>query len=150
MIHFFNGFRNPFGGSELETLERYRLLSADAEVRLWATSSKVSGELMQRHPIRHISRLKRDIPDGGTYVFLGAHWRDKLWPYLIPRPRRLIYVYNTFHPKITALTTNMPRLLGWPAAELVLISDFQKRLLQLDGVVHPSPIDIQNFSPRSW
>ncbi|WP_245468943.1 glycosyltransferase [Mesorhizobium sp. M7D.F.Ca.US.004.01.2.1] len=148
MIHLFNGFQNPFGGSDLETLELHRLLSADSEVRLWATSSRVSGELMRHFPIRRISLPKWDVPDGGTYVFLGAHWRNKMWPYLIPRPRRLIYVFNTFHPKVIALTTRMPRMLGWPAAELVLISDFQRRLLGVDGVVHPSPIDIERFSQR--
>ncbi|TGQ66607.1 MAG: glycosyltransferase family 4 protein [Mesorhizobium sp.] len=147
MIHLFNGFQNPFGGSELETLELYRLLSAGAQVRLWATSSKASGELTRQFPIRHISPLKRSVPDGGTYVFLGAHWRNKVWPYLIPRPRRLIYVFNTFHPKVLALTARMPRMLRWPDAELVLISDFQKRMLKVDGVVHPSPIDTGRFSP---
>ncbi|MFB9985172.1 glycosyltransferase family 4 protein [Mesorhizobium kowhaii] len=148
MIHLFNGFQNPFGGSDLETLELYRLLSADSEVRLWATSSRVSGELMRQFPIRRISLPKWNVPDGGTYVFLGAHWRNKIWPYLIPRPRRLIYVFNTFHPKVIALTTRMPRMLNWPDAELVLISDFQKRMLQVDGVVHPSPIDIERFLPQ--
>ncbi|TIN31710.1 MAG: glycosyltransferase family 4 protein [Mesorhizobium sp.] len=147
MIHLFNGFQNPFGGSDLETLDLHRLLSAGSEVQLWATSSRASDELMRRFPIRRISPLTRKVPDGGTYVFLGAHWRNKMWPYLIPRPRRLIYVFNTFHPKVVALTTHMPRRLGWPAAEVVMISDFQKRLLQLDGVVHPSPIDIDRFSP---
>jgi glycosyltransferase involved in cell wall biosynthesis len=145
MLHLFNGFHSPFAGSELETLELYRLLSADAEVRLWATSSRVSGELMRHSPIRRISPLTRNVPDGGTYVFLGAHWRNKVWPYLIPRPRRLIYVFNTLHPKVIALTTRMPRMLGWPAAELVLISEFQRRMLQIDGVVHPSPIEIERF-----
>ena len=110
----------------------YRLLSADAEVRLWATSSKVSGELMRHFPICRISVPKRNVPDGGTYVFLGAHWRNKIWPYLIPRPRRLIYVFNTFHPKVIALTTRMPRMLIWPDAELVGDSDFQKRMLRVD------------------
>ncbi|ESY82057.1 group 1 glycosyl transferase [Mesorhizobium sp. LNHC221B00] len=148
MIHLFNGFQNPFGGSERETLDLYRLLSADVPVRLWATSSRVSDELMRQFPIRPVSPATRNAPDGGTYVFLGAHWRNKLWPYLIPKPRRLIYVFNTFHPKIIALTTRMPRLLGWPDAELVLISDFQKRLLRVEGVVHPSPIDIDRFAPR--
>ncbi|MER9657333.1 glycosyltransferase family 4 protein [Mesorhizobium sp. M0152] len=146
MIHLFNGFQNPFGGSDLETLDLFRLLSDDSEVRLWATSSRASGELMRQFPIRRIS--PRNAPDGGTYVFLGAHWRNKIWPYLIPRPRRLIYVFNTFHPKVVALTTRMPRLLNWPDAELVPISDFQKRMLRVDGVVHPSPIDIDRFSPR--
>ncbi|WP_027055268.1 glycosyltransferase family 4 protein [Mesorhizobium erdmanii] len=148
MIHLFNGFQNPFGGSERETLDLYRLLGGEQQVRLWATSSRVSDELMRQFPIHRISPAKRDVPDGGTYVFLGAHWRNRIWPYLIRRPRRLIYVFNTFHPKIIALTTGMPRLLGWPDAELVLISDFQKRLLQVEGVVHPSPIDITRFSPR--
>ncbi|MFD1987989.1 glycosyltransferase family 4 protein [Mesorhizobium newzealandense] len=148
MIHLFNGFQNPFGGSDLETLELYRLLSADSEVRLWATSSKVSRELMWQLPIRRISLAKWNVPDGGTYVFLGAHWRNKIWPYLIPRPRRLIYVFNTFHPKVIALTTRMPRMLNWPDAELVLISDFQKRMLGVEGVVHPSPIDIERFLPQ--
>ncbi|WP_246679451.1 glycosyltransferase family 4 protein [Mesorhizobium sp. B2-3-5] len=148
MIHLFNGFQNPFGGSERETLELYRLLSADSAVRLWATSSRVSVELMRQFPIRRVSPATRNVPDGGIYVFVGAHWRNKLWPYLIRRPRRLIYVFNTFHPKIIALTTRMPRLLGWPEAELVLISDFQKRMLHVEGVVHPSPIDIDRFSPR--
>jgi glycosyltransferase involved in cell wall biosynthesis len=148
MIHLFNGFQNPFGGSERETLELYRLLGAEQHVRLWATSSRVSDELMRQFPIRRVSPTTRDVPDGGTYVFLGAHWRNKAWPYLIARPRRLIYVFNTFHPKIIALTRRMPRLLGWPDAELVLISDFQRRLLQVEGVVHPSPIDIDRFSSR--
>ncbi|PLP58519.1 group 1 glycosyl transferase [Mesorhizobium loti] len=148
MIHLFNGFMSPFGGSDLETLELYRLLSADAEVRLWAASSRTSSELMEQFPIRRPSPITGDVPDGGTYVFLGAHWRNKLWPYLIRRPRRLIYVFNTFHPKVLALTTHMPRLLDWPNAEMVLISEFQKRMLQVEGVVHPSPIDIERFSPR--
>ena len=148
MIHLFNGFQNPFGGSERETLDLYRLLSVDQQVRLWATSSRVSDELMWQFPIRRVSPARRDVPDGGTYVFLGAHWRNKIWPYLVRRPRRLIYVFNTFHPKVIALTTRMPRRLNWPDAELVLISDFQKRMLRVDGVVHPSPIDIGRFSPR--
>lgn len=149
MIHIFNGFMSPFGGSELETLELYRHLRVDMDVRLWATSSRTSSELTRQYPIRRPSPLTRDGPDGGTYVFLGAHWRGKLWPYLIPRPRRLIYVFNTFHPKILALTKQMPRMLGWPKAEMVLISEFQKHMLQVDGVVHPSPIDIDRFSSRS-
>ncbi|MBN9220783.1 MAG: glycosyltransferase family 4 protein [Mesorhizobium sp.] len=147
-IHLFNGFKSPFGGSERETLELYRLLSAGSQVRLWSTSSRMSGELTRQFPIHLVSPIRRKVPDGGTYVFLGAHWRNKLWPYLIARPRRLIYVFNTFHPKILGLTTRMPRLLNWPDVELVLISDFQKRTLGVDGAVHPSPIDLGRFSPR--
>ena len=147
VIHLFNGFQNPYGGSEQEALSLYAMLKDRAEVHLWATSSKVSRELMRQLPIRRVARSAGAFPRGGTYVFVGAHWRNKLWPYVVRKPRRLIYIYNTFHPKVVALTSTMPRLLGWPRAEYVLISAFQSRLLDLPGEVHPSPIDIDLFRP---
>lgn len=149
VIHIFNGFQNPYGGSEQEALSLYSLLKDRAEVHLWATSSKVSRALMRQMPIRRVARSLGAFPHGGTYVFVGAHWRNKLWPYVVHKPRRLIYIYNTFHSKIVALTSSMPRLLGWPRTEYVLISDFQSRLLDLPGEVHPSPIDIERFRPVS-
>lgn len=147
-LHIFNGFLNPYGGSELEALSLYGLLRTKANVQLWASSSRASKALMQQYPIRHVAPHKRIFPRGGTYIFVGAHWRNKLWPYFIPKPDRLIYIYNTFHPKIISITSNMPRLLGWVDCEFVLISDFQKALLDIEGEVHPSPIDIQRFTPR--
>lgn len=148
-IHIFNGFHNPTGGSELEALSLYGLLRPDCEVHLWATSSRFSRDLMRRFPIRRISLPRRQVPHAGTFVFVGAHWRNKLWPYLIAKPTRLIYIYNTFHPKVVGLTSHMPRALGWPQTEYVLISTFQKNLLGLPepAQVHPSPIDIQAFVP---
>lgn len=148
-VHIFNGFMNPHGGSELEALALQRLLSPHTEVHLWATSSRASPALLQQFPIRRIGPGQRLGPRGGTYVFVGAHWRNKLWPYLIARPTRLIYIYNTFHPKAIALTASMPRLLGWPGVEYVLISAFQKALAGIPGDVqiHPSPIDIARFAP---
>jgi glycosyltransferase involved in cell wall biosynthesis len=146
-IHIFNGFQNPYGGSEQEALSLYALLKDRADVRLWATSSKAARELMRQLPIRRVARRAGAFPDGGTYVFVGAHWRNKLWPYFVRKPRRLIYLYNTFHPKVVALTSSMPRLLGWPRTEYVLISAFQSRLSNLPGEVHPSPIDIERFHP---
>ncbi|GAA4032249.1 glycosyltransferase family 4 protein [Actimicrobium antarcticum] len=147
-LHLFNGFRNPFGGSELETLSVFEMLSRQQiPVQLWATSSKASPALLARYPIRHVSVLRRQVPDGGNYVFFGAHWRNRVWPFLVARPRRLIYVFNTFHPKILALTSQHRALLRWPRTEYVLISEFQKKILQIEGVVHPSPIDIARFHP---
>lgn len=147
-IHIFNGFKNPYGGSELEALSLYSLLQPKSDVRLWATSSKVSKDLQRRFPIRRVAMHKGAFPRGGTYVFVGAHWRNKLWPYFVPRPRRLIYIYNTFHPKVVALTSKIPRLLGWPQTEFVVISAFQGKLANLHGEVHPSPIDIDLFRPN--
>lgn len=147
MVHLFNGFQNPCGGSELEALSLYTLLKQKADVALWATSSKVSPLLLQQFPIRRIALRHGAFPRGGTYVFVGAHWRNKLWPYVIPKPRRLIYIYNTFHPKVVRLTSTMPRLLAWPNAEYVVISNFQNKLLDMHGEVHPSPIDIALFHP---
>ena len=52
-----------------------------------------------------------------------------------------------FHPKATALTAKSPP--GWPRVEYVFNSDFQRRLLHLNGEIHPSPIDIQQFAPAA-
>jgi glycosyltransferase involved in cell wall biosynthesis len=148
-VHLFNGFQNPFGGSELETLAVYHLLSQQVRVQMWATSSKASAALLDAYPVQRLSVLHGRVPNGGNYVFFGAHWRNRIWPYLIARPRRLIYVFNTFHPKVLQLTSERPPLLRWPRTEYVLISEFQKRLLGIDGAVHPSPIDLTRFMPHA-
>lgn len=144
-IHIFNNFYNPYGGSELEALALHELLGRTRKTRLWATSSRASPDLLTRFPIERASLTRR--PDGGTYLFVGAHWRKGLWPYFAGKPSRLIYVYNVFHPKHTRLTSSAPP--GWPRTEYVFISDFEKRTLGLEGVVHPSPIDIARFVPAS-
>lgn len=149
VIHIFNSFQNPNGGSELEAIALYNLLRKDREVHMWATSSRASRDLMRHLPIRRISLRRGHVPQGGTFIFVGVHWRHKLWPYLIAKPERLIYVYNTFHPKVVGLTAATPRALRWPPTEYVLISTFQKNLLGLAEPVqvHPSPIDIDVFKP---
>jgi glycosyltransferase involved in cell wall biosynthesis len=104
---------------------------------------------MRQFPIKKVALHKLSFPLGGTYVFFGAHWRNKIWPYLVPSPKRLVYVFNTFHRKILHLTKKNPALLNWPNAEFVFISEFQKQLLVMDGVVHPSPINIDRFLSKS-
>lgn len=152
VIHLFNGFLNPNGGSELEALTLAHQLRAHREVRLWATSSRSPASLREQHGIQRAGfkqTCRGGGPNGGTYVFIGAHWRNKLWPYLVPTPERLIYVFNTFHPKILSLTSQHPRLLRWPRTEYVFISEFQKMMLDTPGEVHPSPIDIGHFTPAN-
>ncbi|QGZ60986.1 glycosyltransferase family 4 protein [Paraburkholderia acidisoli] len=161
VIHLFNGFLNPHGGSESEALALAEQLRAHGEVKLWATSSRSPAALRETHGIERITlgqaargRLGNaadspSIPDGGTYVFVGAHWRNRLWPLVVPAPQRLIYVFNTFHPKILPLTSQHPPLLRWPKTEYVFISEFQKTLLDTPGVIHPSPIDIARFTPAA-
>lgn len=161
LIHLFNGFLNPHGGSESEALALAEQLRAHGEVKLWATSSRSPAALRESHGIERITLARAlqgrlgdtagtaSIPDGGTYVFVGAHWRNRLWPLVVPAPQRLIYVFNTFHPKILPLTSQHPPLLRWPKTEYVFISEFQKTLLDTPGVIHPSPIDIARFTPAA-
>ncbi|MEW6345261.1 MAG: glycosyltransferase family 4 protein [Paraburkholderia sp.] len=147
VIHLVNGFQNPYGGSEQETLHLARLLGTRSEVKLWSSSSRSSPALVEQFGIRPLGLAPGHRPKGGTYVFVGSHWRNRMWPYLGPAPQRLIYVFNTFHPKILTLTSTHPRLLRWPKAEYVFISEFQKRQVGVEGVVHPSPVDIEQFKP---
>lgn len=137
---------NPYGGSELEALTLYSLLSKKCNVCLWATSTRASKKLLGSYPIRKISLLRGKYPRGGIYVFVGSHWRSKLWSLFVPRPARLIYVFNTFHPRIADLVLNHPFWLPWPKTEVVLISRFQSEILGIKGVVHPSPIDLSGFA----
>jgi len=148
MIHLFNGFQNPHAGSEQETLQLFELLSRKTRVQMWTTSSRASEALLATYPIQRLSALRGPRPRGGTYVFIGAHWRHRVWPYLIPAPERLIYVFNTFHPKVRALTEKHPVLLRWPQTEYVFISAFQAESMGMQGEIHPSPIDITRFAPR--
>ncbi|WP_244813866.1 glycosyltransferase family 4 protein [Caballeronia sp. Lep1P3] len=147
VIHIINGFMNENGGSEQEALHLARLLKDRSTLTPWSPSSRCSEELARRHSIRRIGMSAGHRPDGGTFVFVGSHWRNKLWPYVARRPERLIYVFNTFHPKILALTATHPALLRWPRTEYVFISEFQKKLVGVEGEVQPSPIDIAQFAP---
>jgi glycosyltransferase involved in cell wall biosynthesis len=149
LIHVINGFQNEFGGSEQEAIHLSRILRHHGEVRMWSTSSRSSRSLAKKFGIRPIRLAPTSHPNGGIHVFVGSHWRGKLWPYLSQPPERLIYVFNTFHPKLLGLTSKHPRLLRWPRTEYVFISEFQKALLATDGEVHPSPIDIELFKPAN-
>jgi glycosyltransferase involved in cell wall biosynthesis len=146
-IHIFNNFANPYGGTELEALQLFKLLGGMRDVQLWATTSRSSPALLSRFPINGISMAHRSLPSGGTYVFVGTHWRKGLWRFFARRPDRLIYNYTTFHPHVTARTSTSPP--GWPAVEYVFMSDFQRRILRLEGEIHPSPLDIDRFVPLS-
>lgn len=147
-VHIFNSFRTEFGGSEQEALNLATVLSQQADVSLWASSSRACPTLMSKHNIKHVNIFKKNCrPNGGTYIFVGCHWRNKFWPYCISRPSRLINIYNTFHPKHIELTKKRPLLLRWPKTEYVLISHFQKQELNIEAQVFPSPIDINYFKP---
>ncbi|SAK60843.1 group 1 glycosyl transferase [Caballeronia catudaia] len=147
MIHIINGFMNENGGSEQEALHLARVLRDRSELTLWSSSSRCSRDLAHRYAIRRIGLQPGARPNGGTFVFVGAHWRHTVWPYLVRAPRRLIYVFNTFHPKILSLTAAHPVMLRWPRTEYVAISEFQRRALGVECEVQPSPIDIARFSP---
>lgn len=146
-IHIFNSFKTEFGGSEQEALHLSNILSKHANVTLWASTSRACPKLMKKNNIRKVSFLQKNgYPKKGTYIFVGCHWRNKLWPYLIGRPDRLINIYNTFHPKHVKITSHHPKLLKWPNVEYIVVSNYQKKSERIDATVFPSPIDISEFS----
>ena len=147
MIHLFNAFHSAHGGSEQETLQLYRLLSQQSSTRLWAASSKGCPTLIGENNARRTRPVPGYMPRGGTYIFVGTHWRGKLWPRLAAPPERLIYVYNTMLPNLLENTAKVPP--GWPKPEYVMISDFQRRLLGVPAAIHPSPIDLDRFTPAT-
>ena len=146
-IHIFCKLKNPYGGSEARALQLFERLSKSRDVRLWALSARASPLLLDQHPIKVVSSVRLALPDGGTYLFVCDHWRKGIWRFLARKPERLIYVYNTFHPRNEERTSKSPP--GWPQVEYVFASEWQKRILNLEGVVSVSPIDIRKFVPAA-
>lgn len=145
-VHVLNGFMNPFGGSEAEALEIHARVSAFAPAYLWGVSSRLHPVLAARG-IRRARNLPGGYPRDGVFVFVGAHWLRRVWTFFA-RPARVIYVFNTFHPKVLSIVSKPSPRPGWPTPEIVFVSEYQRRTLGVrGGVVHPSPIDIKRFVP---
>jgi glycosyltransferase involved in cell wall biosynthesis len=101
----------------------------------------------ERYPVRRIVPERFEFPKTGTFVFVGVFFPVGPWV-RYTNPRRIILVYNTWHPeelrrKIQQLSTG-----GRREVEVVYASELMKRNAgNYSGYVEPSPIDIDKFVP---
>jgi glycosyltransferase involved in cell wall biosynthesis len=144
-IHLINPLWNAAGGSEARTLELYRELQERARVTLWS-EVEPDTRLAERYPIRRLRARRLRFPLTGTFVFLGVYRQAGKWVHLA-LPRRVIVVYNTPDPDLFERQVRRLSRFGTRAVEVVYASRWLQRSAGQPGVVHPSPIDLDRFSP---
>ena len=144
-IHVINPLWDAIGGSELRTLGLYEELKDRAEVNLWSRYQP-DPRLDSKYPIRRIVPRRLEFPKTGTLIFVGAYVHVGRWVYLTV-PRRIVLVYNTPDPaRLQRLMSTLSRW-GTRVVELVYASELVRRSVGLQGIVHPSPIDLDRFVP---
>jgi glycosyltransferase involved in cell wall biosynthesis len=145
-IHLISPLRHETGGVILRTLSLFDKLKDHREVSLWSEREPHPAH-SERYTIKRIVPERFEFPKTGTFVFVGVFFPVGPWV-RYTNPRRIILVYNTWHPeelrrKIQQLSTG-----GRREVEVVYASELMKRNAgNYSGYVEPSPIDIDKFVP---
>jgi glycosyltransferase involved in cell wall biosynthesis len=146
-IHLINPLSNPAGGTDWRTVSLFdELKRVGGKVGLWSeyTSDPVFAE---RYPVRRIVPERFEFPKTGTFVFVGVFFPVGPW-IRYTDPRRVILIYNTWHPgelrrKLRQLSNG-----GRRKVEVVYASELTKRSAgDYPGFVEPSLIDVDRFVP---
>ena len=146
LIHLINPMTDSFGGSEQRTLQLFNILSAFADVKIWS-EYEVDPRLKKNHNIININWKINKFPKRGTFVFVGFYYHVGNW-YAMARQSRTIVICNTpdqgiFETFYRRLVTFRPHKI-----ELVFASSAIKDILNKDGTIHESPIDVNAFKPK--
>jgi glycosyltransferase involved in cell wall biosynthesis len=146
-IHLINPLEHVIGGVILETLHLFDDLKNYGEVSLWSERDRVPLEIAEKYPVKRIVPERFEFPKAGTFVFVGVFFSVGPW-IRYADPRRIILIYNTWHPeelrrKIRQLSNG-----GRRKVEVVYASELMKRSAgNYPGFVQVSPIDLERFVP---
>ncbi len=144
MIHIVQQFTNPHGGTELRAISLYNILKRHTQVRLWSEFDPDPG-LAADWPIRQIRPKRLAFPKFGTFIFCGACWYVGRW-LEVTFPRRIIVLHNYPHHSYQDWFRRAKS--PWmPEIEWVFASEQMRKDAALDGLVEPSPIDLEQFRP---
>ena len=146
-IHLVNPFASAFGGSERRALDYHALLSADADVILWA--ERDPDVTLAGYPFRRLDPAGGTLPHGGTLVLLGTFAERRHW-LTRARPERLIIVYNTPELHILRNLLEFASEAALPKPELVFPSATHRASAQMAGFVDWGFYDFNLFrsAPR--
>jgi glycosyltransferase involved in cell wall biosynthesis len=143
-IHLVNPFASAFGGSERRALDYHALLTADADVILWAESDP--DVALAGYPFRRLDPTGGTLPQGGTLVLLGTAAERRHW-LARARPDRLIIVYNTPELHILRNLLEFVSEAALPKPELVFPSTTHRASAQMAGFVDWGFYDFNLFRP---
>ena len=143
-IHLVNPFASAFGGSERRALDYHALLSANADVILWA--ERDPDVTLAGYPFRRLDPAGGTLPHGGTLVLLGTFAERRHW-LTRARPERLIIVYNTPELHILRNLLEFASEAALPKPELVFPSATHRASAQMEGFVDWGFYDFNLFRP---
>lgn len=146
LVHIVDRFDVPWSGSAHEALATRELLRSHADVRLWSPTPPDAS--YSSFPINTLQEGAGLHPLGGTLILVGGYYDLGKW-LESARPERIIVKYNTFtHDRFFGWLAELNRA-GLPVPDLVFPSRLLKAAVAMEGVVEPSPIDIERFHPDS-
>ena len=144
MIHIIQQFTNLYGGTEIHALNIYRILRHHAPVRLWS-EFEPDPRLAADWPIELIRPKRLNFPKTGTLVFAGACWYVGPWLEFCV-PRRIIVLHNYLHDSYKDWF-GRARSPWLPKIEWMFASEQIRQSTGLEGIVEPSPVDLECFKP---
>jgi glycosyltransferase involved in cell wall biosynthesis len=144
VIHIVQQFTNAFGGTEIHALNLHDVLRRHTPVRLWSEFDP-DPRLTRDRRIELIRPKRLAFPKTGTMVFCGACWYVGPW-LEYTAPRRIIVLHNYPHDSYKTWFQRARR--PWmPPIEWLFASEQMKAQTDLQGIVEPSPVDLQRFEP---
>ena len=145
-IHLVCPLSRAFGGSERRAADYLALLSAHADVTLWA--EKEPDGALACLPFRRLDPASGSVPEGGTLVLVGIYTERNHW-LARTRPDRLVIVYNTPEPHRLRRLLEFAARAGLPEADLVFPSETHRASMRMPGFVDWGFFDFESFKPAS-
>ena len=146
VIHLVCPLSKAFGGSERRAANYLALLSAHADVTLWA-EREPRGEFA-RLAFRRLDLASGSVPEGGTLVLVGVYIERSHW-LARARPERLVIVHNTPEPDRLRRLLDFAARVGLPDPQLVFPSETHRASTRLAGFVDWGSFDFEAFKPAS-
>lgn len=145
-VHLLNPM-TEIGGSELHTLDMYRVLSRYTRATIW-TEREPDPQLAELVPIQRINLPLLRFPRQGVFLFVGAYFEIGAW-WRWAKPARTLLLYNIVNRKRLDYTLRRLTLDGQREVEMIYASDNLKIDAGLPGIVEDSPIDLDVYAPSA-
>ncbi len=144
-VHIVNPLWDACGGADWRSIETWKLLRRECDVRLWS-EYRPHPRFEAFVPIERIDPWRLRFPRGGTLIFVGVYFRVGHWV-RFSAPERVIVLYNTAQPD--RLRKNLARIGSCGLApEVVYTSPALRHVEHGHGPVLESLIDLARFPYR--
>lgn len=143
-VHLINPM-TEVGGSELHTVDMYRVLSRYTRAAIWSERD-ADPQLEALVPIQRINLARMRFPRRGVFLFVGAYFEVGTW-WRLARPSRTLLLYNIVNRRRLDHMLQRLTLGGRRGVEMIYASDRLRDDAGMPGIVEDSPIDLDVYAP---